>query len=126
MSFRNPVRVCCEPGCPQLTHGTTRCETHRKAKRRTSAAARRDTPQQRMYAGTGAQGRAWRRARADYIRTHPVCEDEEGCIQPTEHVHHRDGDPLGPQGLDPINFQGLCLHHHSRKTARETPAGWAA
>lgn len=120
------VRVCSEPGCPDLVATGSKCEGHRKAAKRASAAKRRKTPEQEMYAGHGSRGRAWRRARAQFKRTHPICEDETGCIMPTEHVHHLDGDPLGPRGLDPTNFQALCLPHHSKKTARETPAGWNA
>lgn len=119
------MNVCAEDGCPELTD-STRCEVHRKEKKRREAARRRHTPAQQMYAGRGPRGKAWRKARAEYVRFHPICEDESGCLAPVDHVHHRDGDPLGPRGLDPENLQGLCLSHHSRKTAREQPGGWHA
>lgn len=122
--MRRALRVCCEPGCPSLSD-QSRCESHRRERRKASAKARRRTPAQLAYAGVGPIGRAWRKARAKYVRLHPICQDEAGCIEPTAHVHHRDGKgPLGARGLDPENFQGLCISHHSQKTAREQPAGW--
>jgi 5-methylcytosine-specific restriction protein A len=117
------MRVCAESGCPELCEGSY-CEAHAKAKRRASAARRRKTPQQQMYAGVGARGRAWRRVRAEFLRANPTCQSEAGCIKPAEHVHHRNGDPLGPDGLDPSGLQGLCVSCHSRTTAAESPAGW--
>ena len=120
------MRVCNEPGCPILTDGKPKCERHRLEGQRRSSAKRRKTPQQQMYAGVGEQGRAWRAARAEFIRLHPLCQDTEGCLRPVDHVHHIDNDPLGPRGLDPTNFQGLCVSHHSRITAKEKPSGWNA
>jgi 5-methylcytosine-specific restriction enzyme A len=120
------VKVCGAFRCPELTRGAY-CEIHERERRSASAKRRRRSPEQLAYAGVGAAGRAWRKARAEYVRLHPICDDESGCIAPTEHVHHLDGEgPLGARGLDPSNFQGLCASHHNRKTAREAPGGWNA
>lgn len=119
------MRVCLTPGCTALTDASY-CDEHVRAKRRGSARRRRRTPQQQMYAGVGPLGRKWRRTRAQYLRVHPVCEDESGCLAEAVHVHHLDGEPLGPDGFAWSNLQGLCLRHHSVKTAREQPGGWAA
>jgi len=119
------LRVCAEPGCPLLTPNT-RCLEHAKAKRRESAARRPATPEQQMYKGIGTRGRAWRQVRQHYLEQHPICQWHEGCLAPAVHVHHIDGDPLGPNGLDPLNLEGLCQPHHSRKTAKQQPGGWHA
>jgi 5-methylcytosine-specific restriction protein A len=76
---------------------------------------RRQDPNQRALRGIGAIGRAWRRERARYLRLHPVCQHEDGCIEPASHVHHLDGlGPTGPKGLDHSNFRGLCPSHHGQ------------
>ena len=111
------MRVCLEPGCPILTD-QSRCEWHRKAKRRQSDAKRPNSSAR----GYDAK---WRRTRANYKRSHPICEDESGCIEPATDVHHLDGlGPNGPRGHDPENLRSLCHKHHSQVTAREQSAGW--
>lgn len=110
------MRVCVE--CHRLTE-STRCEKHRKAKRKAED-ARRPSSSQRGYDAR------WRKTRAAYLSLHPVCEDEAGCIEPATDVHHLDGQgPKGERGHDHSNLQALCHAHHSRVTAREQPGGWS-
>lgn len=113
------VRVCLEQGCPDFTEGT-RCDRHRKQKRRASD-AKRPSAAQRGYDSK------WRRTRAEYLRTHPICEDERGCIQPATDVDHIDGlGPNGPRGHDAENLRAMCHSHHSQRTARDQKGGWNA
>lgn len=111
------LRVCAEPGCPNLAHGT-RCETHRKAKRRQDD-RRRPTARQRGY------DNQWEQTRRSYLATFPTCQHPDGCLTPATDVHHRDGQgPTGEHGHDWANLQGLCHSHHSQTTAREQPGGY--
>ena len=113
------MRVCPEPGCPELTEGG-RCERHRLEARRASD-ARRPSARKRGY------DQRWEQTSSDYLAAHRFCEDEEGCIEPATEVHHLDGlGPLGPDGHDWNNLQALCHRHHSKRTARDQPGGWAS
>jgi 5-methylcytosine-specific restriction protein A len=113
------ARVCAEPGCPTLTE-QTRCERHRKAKRRQED-KRRPNARQRGY------DERWQRTRAAYLATFPICQHPDGCLISATDVHHLDGQgPLGERGHDWSNLQGLCHAHHSKVTATEQKAGWNA
>lgn len=113
------MRVCSEPGCPELTK-ESKCEAHRKANRKSSD-AKRPSAAQRGYDAE------WRKTRAAFLTTHPICEDPSGCIEPATDVDHIDGlGPLGPKGHDHKNLRSLCHSHHSRRTARDQRGGWNA
>jgi 5-methylcytosine-specific restriction protein A len=113
------VRVCNEPGCPSLSNGP-KCEAHRKARRKASD-AKRPSSSQRGYDSK------WRKTRAAYLRAHPICEDETGCIERATDVDHRDGlGPLGPRGHDDSNLRSYCHSHHSKRTATDQPGGFNA
>lgn len=111
------MKICAEPGCPRLTD-STRCETHRKQRRRASDA-------KRLSAGARGYDARWRKTRAAYLRAHPICQHEDGCIEPATDVDHIDGlGPKGPQGHDFENLRAYCHRHHSQRTARDQPGGW--
>lgn len=111
------TNVCAEAGCPALTEGT-RCETHRKQKRRTED-ARRPNARARGY------DQHWERTRRSFLAAFPVCQWHEGCLNPAVDVHHLDGQgPNGGQGHDWSNLQGLCHPHHSKTTATMQPGGF--
>jgi 5-methylcytosine-specific restriction protein A len=113
------ARVCAEPGCPTLTE-QTRCERHRKAKRRQED-KRRPNARQRGY------DTQWSRFRAQFLRDHPICGWHQGCLAQATDVHHLDGQgPKGERGYDPSNCLQLCGPHHSMVTAREQRGGWNA
>lgn len=113
------MAVCATPGCPTLVP-RGHCDKHRKAKRRESDRRRPD-------ATARGYDRKWKQTRKDYLRLHPLCEDESGCIEPATDVDHIDGQgPLGPKGHDFTNLRALCARHHSQRTARDQPGGWAA
>lgn len=115
MPTRKAMQVCPTPGCPTLTPGGRCAPCQAKAR------AARPQPSRRGY------GRAWRKASAEYLQTHPYCECEECEAKPqlqrdlATEVDHIDGlGPLGPRGFDPSNWQAMSKRHHSRKTAIET------
>jgi 5-methylcytosine-specific restriction protein A len=114
------MRVCSEPGCPELVERSGKCETHDKESRREREAGR---------ASASARGydTEWRKTRATFLAKHRICEDPGGCIEPATDVDHIDGlGPKGPRGHDPSNLRALCHSHHSKRTARDQPAGWNA
>ena len=101
-------KVCAEPGCPSLTQ-TTRCDRHRKERRRTQ-------DKHRPSASERGYDRKWARTRRAYLKRFPHCQ-ATGCTEPAVDVHHLDGEgPKGPRGHDWTNLQGLCHSHHSRIT----------
>ena len=117
-----PRHPCAHPGCPALVEGRF-CEAHAQADARAYARYRRDPETDRRY------GRAWRRIRAAYIATHPLCEECEkaGRFTPAQEVHHIL--PLS-QGGDhrPENLMALCKPCHSgitlaanNRARRESP-----
>lgn len=75
---------------------------------------------------------AWRETRRKYLHEHPWCEGHECSAKPqwlrapAREVDHIDGlGPKGPRGHDPENLRSLCKPCHSKRTARDQPAGWA-
>ena len=81
---RKPKRPCSYPGCPELTDGRF-CEEHTKFMNRRYEKYGRDPAVRRRY------GRAWKRIRDSYVKTHPFCEQcyEKGILVPVEEVHHK-------------------------------------
>jgi 5-methylcytosine-specific restriction protein A len=120
-------RPCTYPGCKALVKGGSRCEQHRQQLQREQD-ARRGSARDRGYTG------AWERARAAYLRKHPLCKHcgEAGRIEPATVVDHIKPH-RGDRALfwDSANWQPLCKPHHDAKTAREdggfgrTPGGGA-
>ena len=114
MARRPRLTPCGSPGCPELT-ADTYCPRHAKQ------GERRPSARDRGY------DTRWQRVRRDFIRDNPVCQDPEGCLDRATDVDHLDGlGPRGPRGYDPDNLRALCHRHHSRRTARDQPGGWAA
>ena len=100
------LRACAEPGCPELTDDT-RCDEHRRAKRRAESAGRPSSTK----LGYGVR---WQRTRRAFLRVNPLCV---ACGRPATIVDHIDGlGPLAPHGHDWANLQSLCWSCHSKKT----------
>jgi 5-methylcytosine-specific restriction protein A len=59
--------ACSLPGCPTLSPKPGRCVEHERERRR-AVERERPSKQERGYDA------AWQRARARYLREHPVCE----------------------------------------------------
>lgn len=108
-------RPCTHPGCGRLVDGGGRCQQH-KAQIQQEQDARRGSARQRGYTS------AWERARAAYLRQHPLCRMHEQlgqCVPATvvDHVVPHRGDRA--LFWDAANWQSLCRTCHDRKTATE-------
>lgn len=109
---RKPKRPCAYPGCPSLTDGRY-CEKHQKEESRLYEKYRRNPTVRRRY------GRAWKRIRDSYVKSHPVCEEcfKNGIIVEAEEVHHIK--PLSEGGThDKENLISLCKSCHARIHAK--------
>lgn len=109
-----PPSTCNQHGCVVLTNGRY-CDDHKK-KAQQQQDKRRGTAAQRGY------GSQWRKARAGYLRNHPLCVmcERDGRIVQAVIVDH-----IVPHKMDrelfwdKANWQPLCKHHHDVKTAKE-------
>jgi len=102
------LRPCTYPGCPAVVPAG-RCARHVSLIRK-----QRPTPHQLGYTY------AWRKARAAYLRAHPLCVECEkiGKIIPADQVDHiiaHRGDKVLFWDVT-NNWQSLCASCHSRKT----------
>lgn len=105
---RKPKKPCSYPGCPELTDGRY-CEKHQKQENARYEKYDRDPAVRRRY------GRAWKRIRDSYVKTHPFCEQcyKNGIIVPVDEVHHKI--PLSERGThDRNNLIALCKSCHSK------------
>src|ERR1051325_7443587 len=110
-----PLKPCTQPGCPNLTSQRL-CAEHRKE-------ANFKYDRARGNARDRGYTTRWDKARAGYLRHHPlcvVCERDEKQTTPATVVDHIVPN-RGNSDLfwDKSNWQSLCERHHSRKTARE-------
>lgn len=105
---RKPKRPCSYPGCPKLTDGRF-CEEHTKLENKRYEKYSRDPAVRRKY------GRAWKRIRDSYVKTHPFCEKcyERGVLVPVDEVHHKI--PISQGGThDKNNLMSLCRSCHNK------------
>jgi len=108
-----PKSVCPHPGCNRLVRGG-KCVKHR----RTDTDRARD--RYRGSASSRGYGATWRRIREQVLAEQPLCAECErrGKLTPATEVDHVT--PKVQGGSDAReNLQGLCRHHHARKTAAE-------
>ncbi len=97
-----PAKPCAYPGCSKLTHDRY-CEEHKRIVSRRYEMYDRDPDVKRRY------GRAWKRIRDSYVKTHPFCEEcyEKGILVPVAEVHHVI--PLADGGTNErSNLRSLC------------------
>lgn len=120
-----PKRPCPHPGCGVLVD-SGRCDKHARAQRQ-QADSQRGNSTERGYGGR------WRKARAGWLRAHPLCGDRSQgsslqhskCLQSGRLVAARVVDHIvphrGDQALfwDSDNWQSLCTDCHNIKTATE-------
>jgi len=117
---RSAPRPCAHRGCRGLVRGDHRyCDVHQdeelEARRRGDE--RRGTAAQRGYDSR------WRRARARFLKRHPICRDPLArhtgrvvAATVVDHiVPHRGDEALF---WDERNWQPLCRECHDAKTAR--------
>ena len=103
---RKPKKPCAFPGCPELTDKRF-CEKHQKQENARYEKYDRDPAVRRRY------GRAWKRIRDSYVKTHPFCEEcyKKGIVVPVEEVHHKI--PLADGGThERSNLISLCRNCH--------------
>ena len=84
-------------------------EEHQKEENRRYEKYQRDPNTRRRY------GRAWKRIRDSYVKTHPFCElcYEKGVLVEVEEVHHKI--PLAEGGThDRSNLISLCKSCHAK------------
>ena len=66
-----PKRPCAYPGCGRLAEREQYCAEHQKAMDKYYNQFQRDPASNKRY------GRAWKRVRDRYIKSHPLCEECE-------------------------------------------------
>lgn len=90
------------------------CEAHLRTQRQADDRTR-ETSAARGY------GSRWQKARAGYLKSHPLCVhcEDEGQVTPATVVDHITPH-RGDRALfwDRSNWQALCARHHNVKTAR--------
>lgn len=117
-----PFRPCTHPGCGRLVNGRdARCDEHMSALRRELAQRQQQTGASETHSLYGA---AWRKARAAFLREHPLCVGRHckdcGYLTPAtvvDHVQPHRGDRA--LFWERANWQPLCKPCHDSKTARE-------
>src|SRR6266849_1769702 len=87
------------------------------------------TPQKSVYlrdgrptTSTGYDNMAWRKLRASFLKSHPLCArcEREGHLTAAEQVHHKL--PVATHHelkMSWENLESLCASCHSKETARE-------
>ena len=103
-----PAHPCAYPNCPKLTHNRY-CPEH------TKLANKQYERYGRKYKPSKRYGRAWKRIRDSYIKTHPFCERcfEQGILVPVDEVHHKV--PISQGGThDRNNLMSLCKSCHNK------------
>lgn len=96
-----------------LPYGQAYCEPHAKQKMQREE-SRRGSSSERGYSA------AWQRARAGYLRNHPLCAEHQkrGVLVPAtvvDHIVPHKGDK--DLFWDSSNWQPLCKRCHDIKTA---------
>lgn len=111
MSPTAALRYCAEPGCQaRVTRG--RCTRHRTDQE----ALRLNAAVRRWY-----RTARWKRLRAQAFAANPLCVECEraGVLREwtdLDHIIPHKGDAA--LFWDPTNLQGLCIAHHTMKTAQ--------
>ena len=112
-----PKSPCSYPGCPKLTNNRY-CDEHAKVAAKQYERYERDREAKNKYNGR------WKKIRARYIHSHPLCERclAEGRFVEAEQVHHKV--PLSEGGTHAeSNLQSLCAACHA-KTHAERGDRW--
>ncbi len=127
---RRPKSICRQSGCGALIDAPGWCEKHVKARQKADT-ARRGTAHERGYTS------AWTKARAHYLRKHPLCVmcKARGLLVEATVVDHQvphklkeaidSGDVVAIEKARALfwdsakNWQSLCKPDHDHKTATE-------
>ena len=117
---RAAPRFCTVPGCGVLVAGASRCAAHAAAEKAKAQAVDRER-------GTAAQrgyGAAWQKARAGFLRSHPLCVHckTRGLVTAATDVDHING--ADDHSME--NLRSLCSPHHDHRSAQQgARARWA-
>lgn len=112
-----PVRLCSNPGCPDVATKRGKCDAHRREAERQRSRVRRaaGVERNRFYAR-----KHWRVVRSRQLFDHPLCEvDGPGCLKIANEVHHRVALEDGGAPHAASNLISACKPCHSRLTLRE-------
>jgi len=127
---RRAKSICRQAACGKAIDTPGYCPKHQKAKQQQDA-AQRGTAHERGYTS------AWTKARAHYLRAHPLCVhcQRSGTLSPAIIVDHiiphklKQATDSGDQVAIAVaralfwdsesNWQSLCKTHHDIKTATE-------
>jgi 5-methylcytosine-specific restriction protein A len=106
-----PIRICLEPGCPDVATKRGRCDRHRRDLERERSRRRRETT------GGIFKTKLWLRRREQVLFEQPLCPGINGnpCDRIAEEVDHIT--PLS-QGGAPYrrdNLRGLCSPCHQER-----------
>jgi 5-methylcytosine-specific restriction protein A len=103
-----PKRPCGRTGCPNLTDNYY-CTEHTKQN------ARRYNKQDRSPDSNKRYGRPWKKVRAVFLSTNPICElcKKAGKLTPAIIVHHKTKITDGGTNED-NNLMALCAPCHSK------------
>lgn len=107
---RKPNTPCRHPGCPKLVpSGSYYCEEHKRLHLRENSTKR-------------GYDSKWRKARARYLKVHPLCVrcQEKGILTKAtvvDHIVPHRGDKT--LFWDESNWQSLCKKCHDKKTWNE-------
>ena len=115
------LKPCCEPGCPELIAGGSRCGTCERARKSKWETGSRDVEAKRGYNTHGH-----RRFRRLVLKRDPLCVMCGSVATVADHYPMSRRDLLA-QGLnpnDPERGRGLCATCHNRETAIHQPGGW--
>lgn len=127
MSPRKALKVCSQPGCPELTP-EGRCDAHKR-----EAEQRRGSAYQRGYGG-----KSWISSRDAVLARDPICvcrddghdHDGQRCGQTSTVADHYPDERRNliaagvPDPDAPHRMRGICADCHNRKTGATAPGGW--
>lgn len=115
---RRALRPCARPGCRALVE-RGRCARHQAETDARYAEAKADYDNHRPPETKGRyQSPEWRKARAEFLRTHPLCPCGEKA-EAVDHVKPWRNQPDPERAFwDVGNWAPTCWRCHSRKTAK--------
>lgn len=112
-------RICMQSGCKNYATSKGYCKEHQSESRQYDRL--RGNAHQRGYSNV------WRKARATYLHSHPLCVacEQQNRVTPASVVDHIKAHK-GDQDLfwDTSNWQSLCQSCHNSKTAKEDMGSW--
>lgn len=113
-------KPCMHSGCRALVRdGSTRCPQHKRV-------VEKQYDQDRGSSTERGYGSKWQKARAAWLRAHPLCVmcQQEGALVAATVVDHKIPH-RGDKKLfwDSDNWQSLCKRHHDADKQRAEAAG---